>query len=184
MARIVLGVAAGVAAYKSAELASTLTQRGDEVRTILTAHACEFIGPLTFQAVTQQPAYTGGFDVDAEHRPVHISLPEWADVIVVAPATADIIAKLSGGFGDELLTATILASTAPIVIAPSMNDRMWNHPIVAENLDRLRRVNYRIVEPASGHLACGAYGPGRLADTDTLIAAIDRAVAATDGSDA
>ena len=176
MARILLGVSAGIAAYKSADLASKLAQRGDEVRTVLTPHALRFIRPLTFEAVTRGPVYTE-FDDDAAHRPEHISLPEWADLVIVAPATADILAKIAAGFGDDLLTATLLARAGPVLLAPAMNDRMWANPIVQENIGKLRRHGYHFVEPEEGHLACGSVGPGRLAETDRLLAAIDATLA-------
>lgn len=177
MSRILLGVSAGIAAYKSADLASKLTQRGDEVRTILTPHALKFITPLTFRAVTRGPVYLDTFEDDPAYRPDHISLPEWADVVIVAPATADILGKIAAGLGDNLLTATLLACTRPVLLAPAMNDRMWQNSIVRENIDKLRRHGYRFVEPEEGHLACGTVGPGRLAETDRLLSAIDATVA-------
>ena len=173
MSRILLGVSAGIAAYKSADLASKLTQRGDEVRTILTPHALKFITPLTFQAVTQQPVYTDTFEDDPSYRPDHISLPEWADVVVISPATADLIGRAASGLGDNLLAVTLLACQQPVLFAPAMNDRMWENQIVQRNVSTLREVGYHIIEPESGHLACGSVGPGRLADTSTILKAID-----------
>lgn len=176
MARILLGVSAGIAAYKSADLASKLTQRGDEVRTILTPRALKFITALTFRAVTQGPVYTE-FDDDPAYRPDHISLPEWADAAIVAPATADILAKIAAGFGDNLLTTTLLACTRPVLLAPAMNDRMWGNSIVQDNIAKLRQHGYHIVEPEEGHLACGTVGPGRLAETERLLLSIDAVLA-------
>jgi len=173
MSQVLLGISAGIAAYKSADLASRLTQRGDEVRTILTPHALKFITPLTFQAVTQQAVYTDTFEDDPSYRPDHISLPEWADVVVVAPATADLIGRVANGLGDNLLAVTLLACKQPVLIAPAMNDRMWDNPIVQRNVSTLREVGYHIVEPESGHLACGSVGPGRLAEPRSIIKAID-----------
>ena len=183
MNRILLGISAGIAAYKSADLASRLTQRNDEVRTILTPHALKFVTPLTFRAVTQQPVYTDTFDDDPAYRPEHISLPEWADVVVVAPATADILARIACGLGDSLLTATLLACDKPVLLAPSMNDRMWSNAIVQDNIARLRKFGYGFVEPEEGHLAWGSGGPGRRAESTTLIAAIDAALRNTFPSD-
>ncbi len=177
MVRILLGVSAGIAAYKSADLASKLTQRGDEVRTILTPHALKFIAPLTFRAVTQGPVYCDAFEDDPAYRPDHISLPEWADLFVVAPATADLLGKVASGLGDNLLTATLLASDHPVLLAPAMNDRMWANSIVQENISKLRRHGYHFVDPEEGHLACGTTGPGRLAETDQLLLAIDSVLA-------
>jgi phosphopantothenoylcysteine decarboxylase/phosphopantothenate--cysteine ligase len=181
MSNILLGVSAGIAAYKSADLASALTQQGDVVKTILTPHALKFITPLTFRAVTQQEVLCDTFEDDPAYRPEHISLSDWADVLVIAPATADIIARIAHGFGDNLLAATVLAFRKPVVVAPAMNDRMWASAVVQENIARLReRVGCRIVGPDEGHLACGSIGPGRLAETTEIIREI-RAVLA-DGS--
>ncbi len=178
MANILLGVSAGIAAYKSADLASTLTQRGDQVRTILTPHAREFITPLTFRAVTRQEVFTDTFDDDPAYRPEHISLGDWADALVIAPATADLIGKLAAGLGDNLLTVTVLAFDKPVLLAPAMNDRMWANPLVQGNLARLRDVaGHHVVGPDSGHLACGTVGPGRLAETAAIVAALDAALA-------
>ena len=173
MARILLGVSAGVSIYKSADLASKLTQRGDEVRTILTPHALKFMQPLAFQAVTRQPVHVDSFEDDPSYRPEHISLSEWPDIVFVAPATADLLARVAGGFGDSLLTLTILACQKPIIFAPSMNDRMWANPIVQRNIQTLKTAGYGVLEPAAGHLACGAYGPGRLPEVTELLAAVD-----------
>lgn len=178
MARILLGVSAGISIYKSLDLASKLTQRGDEVRTVMTPHALEFVRPLSFQAVTRQEVYTDTFSSGAEYRPEHISLADWPDAIIIAPATADIIGRIAAGLGDNLLTLLLLATEKPVVIAPAMNDRMWRNAIVQRNLATLRGQGYEIVEPESGHLACGAVGQGRLADTPRLIEAIDRALRA------
>ena len=183
MARILLGVSAGIAAYKSADLASKLTQRGDEVRTILTPRALAFITPLTLQAVTQGPVYTE-FDDDPVERPDHISLPEWADLVIVAPATADILAKIAAGFGDNLLTTTLLACTRPVLLAPAMNDRMWGNSIVQDNINKLRGHGYHFVDPEEGHLACGTVGPGRLAETERLLSAIDATLASSKAPEA
>jgi len=183
MANIVLGVTAGIAAYKSADLASKLTQQGDVVRTILTPHAAKFVTPLTFRAITRQEALTDTFEDDPAYRPEHISLSEWADLMVIAPATADIIAKLAAGFGDNLLLVTALAFTKPVIVAPAMNDRMWAHPAVVENVARLRdRPGYHIVGPGSGHLACGSIGPGRLAEPEGLLVAIRQVLGTEPGS--
>ena len=121
MARIILGVSAGIAAYKSADLASRLAQRGDEVRAVLTPNALQFVTALTFRTVTRQPAYVDSFADDPSHRPDHIALPEWADVIAIAPATADVIGRLAAGLGDQLLTVTVLASDSPVLLAPSID---------------------------------------------------------------
>ncbi len=180
MANIILGVSAGIAAYKSADLASKLTQQGDVVKTILTPHALEFITALSFRAVTRQEVLTDTFDDDPAYRPEHISLAEWADLLVIAPATADLIGKLANGLGDNLLAVTALAFDKPVLVAPAMNDRMWANPAVEDNVARLRdRLGYHIVGPTEGHLACGSVGPGRLVEPDDLILEIRKLLAGT-----
>jgi len=173
MARVLLGVSAGIAIYKTIDLASKLTQRGDEVRTIMTPHALKFVTPLSFRAVTRHPVYTDAFEDDPDYRPEHISISEWADIVFIAPATADVIARIAAGFGDNLLTLTLLACRQPVLLAPAMNDRMWANPIIQQNIEKLKAFGYRILEPGTGHLACGSVGPGRLPDVPDLIAAID-----------
>jgi phosphopantothenoylcysteine decarboxylase/phosphopantothenate--cysteine ligase len=176
MARILLGVSAGIAIYKSADLASKLTQRGDEVRIILTPHALKFMTPLAFRAVTHQPVYVDAFEDDPAYRPEHISLPEWGDILVIAPATADVIGRIAAGLGDNLLVLTVLACQKPVLLAPAMNDRMWANPIVQQNIAKLGGLGYRFLEPGTGHLACGSVGPGRMAEPAEVIAAIDSAL--------
>jgi len=173
MARILLGVSAGIAIYKSADLASKLTQRGDEVRTLMTPHALKFMTPLAFRAVTRQAVYTDAFEEDPGYTTEHISLSEWGDLLLVAPATADLIGRVAAGLGGDILTLTILASKKPMVFAPAMNDRMWANPIVQENIGKLKGLGYKFLEPKAGHLACGSTGPGRLPETDEMISAID-----------
>jgi phosphopantothenoylcysteine decarboxylase/phosphopantothenate--cysteine ligase len=173
MSRILLGVSAGIAIYKAADLASKLTQRGDEVRTLMTPNALEFMSPLTFRSVTRQPVYTSVFEEDPTSRPEHISLTEWAELMVIAPATADLIGQIAAGLGGNILTTALLACAKPVLIAPAMNDRMWANPLVRENVKKLRGVGYDVLDPESGHLACGSLGAGRLPECDTIIARID-----------
>ena len=182
MAKVLLGVSAGISIYKSADLASKLTARGDQVRTIMTPHALKFMTPLTFQAVTLQPVHVDGFEDDPAYRPEHISLSEWPDVVLAAPATADLIARVAGGFGDNLLVLTILACRKPVVFAPAMNDRMWANPIVQGNLRKLREAGYEVLDPGAGRLACGSVGPGRMPEVEELMAAVDRALAGSAGT--
>ena len=176
MSRVLLGVSAGIAIYKAVDLASTLTKRGDQVYTLLTPNAQKFISPLTFRAVTRQSVFTDLFGEDPEYRPEHISLSDWGQVLVIAPATADLIGRIAAGLGDDILTTTLLAWQKPVVLAPSMNDRMWANPIVQSNLLRLRGLGFRIVDPEEGHLACGSYGVGRLAENAVIIRALDEAL--------
>jgi len=176
VAHVLLGVSAGIAAYKVVDLASKLTQRGHEVRTVMTPHALKFVTPLSFRAVTLQPVYTDTFEDDPGYRPEHISLPEWADVMFVAPATADVIARAAAGLGDNLLTVTLISwmlPAKPVIFAPAMNDRMWANPIVRKNIASLKEVGYRFLEPGTGRLACGSYGTGRLPEAAEMIEAIE-----------
>lgn len=181
MARILLGVSAGIAIYKSADLASKLTQRGDEVRTIMTRHALKFMTPLAFRAVTLQPVYTDTFEDDPAYRPEHISLPEWGDILLLAPATADLIGRIRAGLGDDLLTLTVLACQKPTLFAPTMNDRMWANPIVQQNITQLKNFGYNFLEPDEGHLACGSFGPGRLPAVEKMMGAIDGVLSGSKG---
>ncbi|MBI4583811.1 MAG: phosphopantothenoylcysteine decarboxylase [Planctomycetes bacterium] len=176
MARILLGVSAGVAAYKVIELASALTQRGDQVVTLLTPRAREFVTPLTFKAVTREKVFTEIFEDTPSSSTEHISLAQWGEVLVIAPATADLIGRIAAGLGDDIVTTTLLAFDQPVVLAPSMNDRMWANPLVRRNLRQLEELGYLVVEPDSGHLACGSIGPGRLASVEKIISAIDKAL--------
>ncbi len=177
MARVLLGVSAGIAIYKAVDLASTLTGRGDQVYTLMTPNSLKFITPLTFRAVTMQPVFTDTFTDDPEYRPEHISLSDWGQVMVIAPATADLIGRIAAGLGDDILTTTLLAWQKPVVIAPAMNDRMWANPIVQSNLKKLEGIGYMVVGPEKGRLACGTYGVGRLAGNGQIIQALDRALA-------
>ncbi len=177
MARILLGVSAGIAIYKSADLASRLTQNGHEVRVILTPHALKFMTPLAFRAVTRQPVYTDIFEDDPAYRPEHISLPEWADILVIAPATADVIGRIASGLGDSLLVLTVLACVKPVILAPAMNDRMWANSIVQGNIERLKAVGYQFLDPGSGYLACGSVGPGRMKEVSEIQSALEAELA-------
>lgn len=168
--RILLGVTGGIAAYKAAALASTLVQRGACVDVILTAEAERFVGALTFSSLTSRPVYTSLWD--APERIPHIRLVREADVVLVAPATANVIAKLAGGLADDLLTTALLAARIPVVVAPAMNDAMYEHPATRANLAALRERGYRIVEPERGYLAEGESGVGRLASEERLLDAV------------
>ena len=175
MANILLGVSAGIAMFKSADLASKLTQEGHLVRTLMTPHALKFMTPLAFRAVTRESVYTDLFEEGSRGRIEHIELSEWADLLLIAPATADLLGRLAAGLGDDILTATALAYPGPVLAFPAMNDQMWANPIVQENIQRLRDLRgYELIDPASGHLACGSIGPGRLPDPDRILSEVDR----------
>ncbi|BEQ15660.1 bifunctional phosphopantothenoylcysteine decarboxylase/phosphopantothenate--cysteine ligase CoaBC [Desulfoferula mesophila] len=163
-ARVLLGITGGIAAYKAAELASRLCQAGCDVRVVMTDHARRFVGPLTFTALTGHPVPGDWFDPDQEATISHIDLARWAQVVVVAPATANFIAKAALGLADDLLSTILLATTAPLLIAPAMNPQMYAHPTVGENLDRLAQRGARLVGPAAGHTACGEEGAGRMVE--------------------
>ncbi len=169
---IVLGVTGGIAAYKAAEIASQLTQAKAQVNSILTEEAIQFISPLTFRAITGRPVVTEMFDLASEFSIEHVSLAKAADVVVIAPATANIIAKLAAGIADDMLCCTVLATRAPVVIAPAMETNMYNNPVTQENLHKLRVRNFVIIDPAIGWLASGKTGLGRLADVDDILECI------------
>jgi len=172
--KILLGVGGGIAAYKSAELARLVMQRGGEVRVIMTAAACEFVQPLTFAALTGREVLTDLFAV--RNAIEHIAVAQEHELLVIAPATADLLAKLAHGLADDFLSTLYLAFTGPVVLAPAMNVNMWNHPATQANLETLRRRGHATVEPGSGYLACGMTGPGRLADPETIVQAIEEAL--------
>lgn len=179
--RIVLGVTGGIAAYKAASLASTLTQAGAIVDVILTEGARQFIQPLTFQTLTKRPVYSGVFEGWREDFFGHVSLAREADLLVVAPATANTLARLAIGLADDMLAAVALATAAPIVLAPAMEHHMWHHPATRMNVEHLRESGAVIVAPETGHLASGAEGDGRLASQEVLLGAI-RATLGRDGA--
>jgi phosphopantothenoylcysteine decarboxylase/phosphopantothenate--cysteine ligase len=170
--RILLGVGGGIAAYKAAELARQLMQQGHEVQAVMTAAAQEFVKPLTFAALTGRKVLTDLFAIESAIE--HVSVAEEGDLLAIAPATADLMAKMAHGLAGDFLTTLYLAFTGPVVIAPAMNVNMWRHPATQENLETLRRRGHRIVEPEEGYLACGMTGPGRLADPETIAKAVAR----------
>ena len=161
--QVVLGVSGGIAAYKSVELARLLMEAGARVRVMMTRCARKFVGPLTFEAVTGTPVCTTLFGREVGDASIrHIQWAEEADVVIIAPATANIIGKLAAGIGDDALSTFMLAVTAPRVLCPSMNTHMYLNPAVQRNLGRLKADGYRVIDPDSGPLACGTVGPGRL----------------------
>lgn len=178
---VVLGVCGGIAAYKAAELARALIQRNCQVQAVLTEGAQEFIRPLTFAALTNRKVITGMFDSgDAEatlsSAVEHIGVAQDNDILVVAPATADILAKFAHGLADDFLTTLYLAFTGPVVLAPAMNNAMWAHPATRANIETLRRRGHIVVEPEEGFLACGTIGPGRLAEPERIAVTVINAL--------
>ena len=160
--KVILGVTGGIAAYKAAELARLFVRGGADVQVVMTPAAAEFVAPLTFQTLTGQPAYVGMYTERTSDKIRHIELLEGADVLVVAPATANTIGKMAGGLADNLLTTLYLAADCPVVVIPSMNVNMYEHQAVQDNLEKLRSYGCYIMEPDTGELACGVYGNGRM----------------------
>ena len=174
---VLLGVTGGIAAYKSASLASLLVKAGATVRVIMTEHAQNFINPITFETLTGHKCITDTFDRNFEFHVEHVALAKKADVILTAPATANIIAKLAHGIADDMLTTTILASRAPKIIAPAMNTGMYENPVTQNNLKLLAEYGMEIVPPSSGRLACGDEGAGKMPEPDVLFQYIVRELA-------
>jgi phosphopantothenoylcysteine decarboxylase/phosphopantothenate--cysteine ligase len=173
---IVVGVTGSIAAYKSAEVVSQLVQRGAGVTVVMSEAATKFVGALTFQTLTRRRVMIDQFDLDSVVDPTHISLTDKANLVLVAPATANFLGKAAHGIADDMLTSLLLAVTCPVLVAPAMNDRMWNHPAVKENIEILRKRGYRFVDPESGFLACGTYAKGRLADPGGIVAEVEKCV--------
>lgn len=181
--KVGVGVAGGIAAYKAAEIVRELQQRGLDVQVIMTASAQEFVRPLTFAALSGKKVITGlfggaGHEANVESAIEHIAVAQSINLLLVAPATADILAKFVVGIADDFLTTTYLATKAPVVVVPAMNVNMWQHPATEANVARLRERGVHIVEPESGYLACGMTGPGRLASNDAIISRVMDVLAA------
>jgi phosphopantothenoylcysteine decarboxylase/phosphopantothenate--cysteine ligase len=182
--KVALGVTGGIAAYKAAEIVRQLQDRGIRVQVVMTRAAQEFVRPLTFAALSGEKVITGMFSPGEAQEPnidsaiEHIAVAQAIDALVVAPATADVIAHFAQGISSDFLTTLYLASTAPVVVAPAMNVNMWNHPATQANIEILRQRGVKIVEPGSGYLACGMTGAGRLAENETIVAAVLEALGA------
>src|SRR5207253_6845116 len=174
---IVLGVTGSIAVYKTIELARQLTQAGATVQVVMTKGAAEFVTPLTFQALTYRPVEVEMFAMQDERAAGHVAMGRQADVVVVAPATAHVLARLAHGFSDDLIATTVLATDAPVIVAPAMETHMWQNPATQANVSALRARGVRVVEPESGPLASGEAGPGRLAALERIASAIDDALA-------
>ena len=174
---IVLGITGGIAAYKAAELASRLTKAGAKVEVAMTEAATKLIAPLTLRNITGRLVVTDMFEMASEYSVEHIALAEAADAVVIAPATANTIAKLAAGIADNMVTTVVLATTVPVVIAPAMNDNMYRNPVTQENIQKLKARGFAMVEPEYGRLASGKMGRGRLAETDRIFESIEAALA-------
>ena len=174
---VILGVTGGIAAYKSAYLTSLLVKAGADVQVIMTEHAREFISPLTFEGLTNQRCHTDTFDRNHEYSTEHISLASRADAVIIAPATANVIARLACGIADDMLTTTVLACDCPKIIVPAMNTRMYENPVTQDNMEKLRGYGMTVVEPAAGRLACGDVGRGKMPEPDVLFQYVEMACA-------
>jgi phosphopantothenoylcysteine decarboxylase/phosphopantothenate--cysteine ligase len=173
---IILGITGGIAAYKAADIASKLTQAGARVETVMTDSATRFITPLTLRNITRRPVITDMFEMTPEYSEEHIALAEAADVILIAPATANTIARLAAGIADDMLGCIVLATEAPVIIAPAMNDVMYRNPVTQENLAKLKARGFVEIEPEYGRLASGKMGQGRLPDTPAIIKVIEEVI--------
>ena len=173
---IVLGITGGIAAYKAADIASKLTQAGAGVDTVMTESATKFITALTLRNTTGRPVVTDMYELASEYNEEHIALAEAADVVVIAPATANTIARLAAGIADNMLGCVVLATEAPVIIAPAMNDVMYKNSITQENLSKLKARGFTIIEPEYGRLASGKMGQGRLPETASIIEVIEKAL--------
>lgn len=169
---VLLGVSGGIAAYKACEVVRRLRDAGAEVRVVMTAAAERFVSALTFQALSGQPVRSGLWDEAAEMGMGHLELARWADAVLVAPASADTLAKLAHGLADDLLSTLCLAATAPLAVAPAMNHRMWLHPATQANVATLRQRGVAVLGPANGPLAEGESGPGRMLEPQQLVQAL------------
>ncbi len=174
---VLLGVTGGIAAYKAAALASALVKQHCAVEVVMTDHATRFIAPLTFEQLTGRRCMVDTFDRNFSHQVEHIALAERTDLVLIAPATANVCAKLAHGLADDMLTTTVLACRCPKLIAPAMNTNMYENPVTQDNLDILRRYGWEVIQPASGRLACGSVGAGKLPEPEQLLQHILRAIA-------
>lgn len=180
MSCVVLGVTGGIAAYKSAEIASQLKKQGHDVYVIMTKHATEFIAPLTFETLTNHPVVVDMFTRETPWEVEHIALAKRADVFLVAPASANFLGKYANGIADDMLTTTVLATKAPVVLAPAMNTNMWSNAIVQKNVEALKSFGVSMVGPGSGYLACGDLGQGRMSEPEEIAEAVHDALAQKD----
>lgn len=173
---IVVGVTGSIAAYKAAQLVSDLVKEGADVHVVMTKNALNFINPVTFETLTGNKCLTDTFDRNFQFNVTHVSLSQKADVFIIAPASADVIGKMANGIADDMLTTMVLAAGCKVIVAPAMNTNMYNNRIVSENLEKLKKYNFEIIEPAVGRLACNSVGAGKLPDESVLMAYIKREI--------
>jgi phosphopantothenoylcysteine decarboxylase/phosphopantothenate--cysteine ligase len=170
---ILLGVSGGIAAYKAVDLASSLTAAGARVNTVMTENACRFVSPKSFEGVTGSAVFTGMWSTPEEYRSGHIAILDWADIVVVAPATADIIGKIANGICDDLLSTTLCVCwRKPTLLAPAMNNNMWTNPAIQRNVAMVKKMGFQIIGPAKGRLACGTEAIGRMVEPQNILEAV------------
>lgn len=174
---VAIGVTGSIAAYKMANVTSMLIKQGCDVHVIMTENATKFINPITFETLTNHKCLVETFDRNFQFHVAHVSLGQKADCMLIAPASANVIGKLANGIADDMLTTTAMAATCPKIVAPAMNTHMFFNPIVQDNLKKLEHYGYEVIAPASGRLACGDVGAGKLPDEETLVSYIYRAIA-------
>ena len=174
---IIVGVCGGLAAYKVAGVVSTLAQQGCGVNVVMTEFAQRFVSPLTFQTLSARRVITGCGAEPQDYSPAHISLASGCELMLIAPATANVIGKMAAGIADDILTTTFLSVTCPVIVAPAMNDNMYKNPAVQENISLIKKRGIEIIEPEKGRLACGSEGVGRLADPARIIEVVHRVLA-------
>ena len=174
MRKVVIGVTGSIAAYKAAELARLFVKNGDEVRVMMTKAACEFVSPLTFKTLTRASVSVDTLDSPGKWEIAHVSLADWADVVVIAPATANTIAKMRMGIADNLLTSVVLAAKCPVAVAPAMNCGMWRNPATVENIEVLKSRGVKVIGPATGFLACGVEDEGRMVEPEDVFDIISK----------
>ena len=170
--KVLITVTGSIAAYKAVELVRLFIKSGDEVQVMMTSAATEFVRPLTFQTLSRNPVAVDQFAPITSWKPEHIALADWPDLVLVAPATANTLAKMRYGLADNLVTATLLATRARIAVAPAMNTGMWESPVTQENIAELKRRGVTVIEPVDGELACGVKGNGRMMDPEKIFAAV------------
>ena len=174
MSRILIGLTGSIACYKTCELISVFRKRGHSVKCMMTEASTRFITPLTLETLTGEKAVTGMFDLPGTRTPGHIALAEWADMVMIAPASADMIARVACGMCGDIVSCTVCSTQKPVLLAPAMNDRMYNNPMVRENIRKLENAGYFFVGPVRGMLACGREGMGHLAPVDEITSAVEK----------
>ena len=171
---ILIGITGGISAYKACDIISSLKYKGANIHVIMTENSTKFITPLTLETLSKNKVYISMFDCEYEKEVTHIALAQQADLVLIAPCSADIIGKIANGIADDLLTTTLIATKAPIVICPAMNDNMYSNLIVQYNINKLKRYGYKFIEPDTGNLACGYVGKGKLAKKETIIEYLEK----------